>query len=96
MFALSRNAAELQAIKDSVAEIQSTMSGDSVRVFQDCVEVHMQTIQQGLSQMGNLSAFMVGNNEKWNAWQFVALVNFKLEMPPNIDCWYFVYFPTLM
>ena len=64
MDALFRNAAELQAIKDSVAEIQSTMSGDSVRVFQDCVEVHMQTIQQGLSQMGNLSAFMVqGNNE---------------------------------
>lgn len=53
-----RNAAELQALKDSVAEIQSTLSGDSVKVFQDCVEVHMQHIQQGLSMMGNLTAFM--------------------------------------
>eukprot|EP00090_Calanus_glacialis_P030185 TRINITY_DN4862_c0_g1_i8.p1 TRINITY_DN4862_c0_g1~~TRINITY_DN4862_c0_g1_i8.p1 ORF type:complete len:607 (-),score=246.35 TRINITY_DN4862_c0_g1_i8:42-1862(-) len=53
-----RDAAELQALKESVADIQSTLSGDNLKVFQDCVEVHMQHIQQGLSQMGNLTAFM--------------------------------------
>jgi len=59
-----RDAAELQALKESVADIQATLSGDNVKVFQDCVEVHMQHIQQGLSQMGNLTAFMAGTGEK--------------------------------
>jgi len=53
-----RNAAELQALKESVEDIRATLQGDSVRVFQDCVEVHMQHIQQGLSMMGNLTKFM--------------------------------------
>jgi len=53
-----RNAAELEALKESVADIKSTLEGDSVKVFQDCVEVHMQHIQQGLSMMGNLTKFM--------------------------------------
>jgi len=53
-----RNAAELQALKESVADIRSTLEGGSVSVFQDCVEVHMQHIQQGLSMMGNLTKFM--------------------------------------
>merc|ERR1712060_516242 len=59
-----RDAAELQALKESVADIQSSLSGENVKVFQDCVEVHMQHIQQGLSQMGNLTAFMTAGGEK--------------------------------
>jgi len=59
-----RDAAELQALKESVADIQATLSGENVKVFQDCVEVHMQHIQQGLSQMGNLTAFMAAGGEK--------------------------------
>ena len=65
-----------------MADIQSTLSGDNLKVFQvnrnervdgfflyqlstqDCVEVHMQHIQQGLSQMGNLTAFMAGSGDK--------------------------------
>lgn len=53
-----RNAAELQALKESVDDIKGSLSGNSVKVFQDCVEVHMQHIQQGLSMMGNLTKFM--------------------------------------
>merc|ERR1719410_443056 len=53
-----RNAAELQAIKESLVEIESSLDADNCRVFQDSVMVHMQHIQQGLSQMGNLTAFM--------------------------------------
>merc|ERR1712227_897695 len=53
-----RNAAELQAIKESLLEIESNLHSDNSRVFQDSVMVHMQHIQQGLSQMGNLTAFM--------------------------------------
>jgi len=53
-----RNAAELQALKESVEDIKGSLSGHSVKVFQDCVEVHMQHIQQGLSMMGNLTKFM--------------------------------------
>merc|ERR1719410_2316399 len=53
-----RNAAELQAIKESLLEIESSLHTDNTRVFQDSVMVHMQHIQQGLSQMGNLTAFM--------------------------------------
>jgi len=53
-----RNAAELQAIKESLIDIESNLSGDNSKVFQDSVMVHMQHILQGLSQMGNLTAFM--------------------------------------
>ena len=44
------DAAELQARKESVADIQATLNGDSVQVFQDCAEVHK---LQGFRQMGN-------------------------------------------
>jgi len=53
-----RNAAELQAIKESLSEIEKSLSGENSKVFQDSVMVHMQHILQGLSQMGNLTAFM--------------------------------------
>lgn len=53
-----RNAAEMQALKGSIDKIKSTLSQQNLKVFQDCVEVPMQHIQQGLSQVGNLTAFM--------------------------------------
>lgn len=56
-----RNACELQALKDSVSELKTNLYADNVKVFQDNVEVHMQHIQQGLSQVGNLTAFMLPN-----------------------------------
>merc|ERR1712189_155914 len=46
-----RNAAELQAIKESLSEIEKSLSGENSKVFQDSVMVHMQHILQGLSQM---------------------------------------------
>jgi len=53
-----KDAAELQAIKESLGDIQASLNSENEKVFQDSVEVHMQHIQQGLSQMGNLTAFM--------------------------------------
>lgn len=53
-----KDAAELQAIKESLGDIQANLNSENEKVFQDSVEVHMQHIQQGLSQMGNLTAFM--------------------------------------
>ena len=53
-----RNAAELQAIKQSMTELEESLSSENVKVFQDTVFVHLQHIQQGLTQMGNLTAFM--------------------------------------
>ena len=53
-----RNAGELQAIKESLVDIEAGLSEENVKVFQDNIMVHMQHIQQGLSQMGNLTAFM--------------------------------------
>ena len=56
-----RNAAEMQALKESLKDIEESLSEENVKVFQDCVMVHMQHIQQGLSQMGNLTAFMASS-----------------------------------
>jgi len=53
-----RNAAEMQALKDSIEKVQIGLQPENNRTFQDNVEVHMQHIQQGLSQVGNLTAFM--------------------------------------
>ena len=56
-----RNAAEMQALKESLKDIEESLGEENVKVFQDCVMVHMQHIQQGLSQMGNLTAFMASS-----------------------------------
>merc|ERR1711915_325874 len=53
-----RNAAEMQALKDSIDQVRTGLQPENLKTFQDCVEVHMQHIQQGLSQVGNLTAFM--------------------------------------
>jgi len=54
-----RNAFELQALQDSLAEVKSGLGPQNLSKFQNAVEVHMQHIQSGLSQMGNLHAFML-------------------------------------
>ena len=61
-----RNAGELQAIKESLVDIEATLCEENVKVFQDNILVHMQHIQQGLSQMGNLTAFMTSSTDENN------------------------------
>ena len=58
-----RNAFELQALQDSLAEVKSGLRPENAPKFQNAVEVHMQHIQSGLSQMGNLHAFMLPQKE---------------------------------
>ena len=53
-----RNAYEVQALKDSLFEIKQNLSPENLAKFENEVEVHMQHIQTGLSQMGNLRVFM--------------------------------------
>merc|ERR1711962_134358 len=53
-----RNAAEMEALKDSMEKIKISLSEPSSKIFKDSVEVQMHHIQQGLSQIGNLTAFM--------------------------------------
>ena len=59
LFLPRRNAFELQALQDSLAEVKSGLRPENAPKFQNAVEVHMQHIQSGLSQMGNLHAFML-------------------------------------
>lgn len=39
-------------------QIRSKLSPQNQQVFQNCVEIHMQHIQLGLTQMGALTPFM--------------------------------------
>lgn len=55
---LFRNAFELQALQDSIAEVKQNVSSENLGKFENNIEVHMGHIQSGLSQMGNLHAFM--------------------------------------
>jgi hypothetical protein len=61
-----RNAAEMQALQDSLDKIKSGLQPENSATFQDHVEVHMHHIQQGLSQVGNLTAFMQTNPSSQN------------------------------
>lgn len=49
----------MQALKDSLVEIKQNLSPRNLNKFENEVEVHMQHIQTGLSQMGNLRVFMM-------------------------------------
>ena len=42
-----------------MAEVKSGLRPENASKFQNAVEVHMHHIQSGLSQMGNLHAFML-------------------------------------
>ena len=53
-----RNSFELEALQESLREVKSKICAENVGKFENCVEVHVKHIQSGLSQMGNLHAFM--------------------------------------
>ena len=75
-----RNAYEVQALKDSLAEIKQNMSDKNLNKFENEVEVHMQHIQTGLSQMGNLRVFMMApNNQTQHKIKVVPTVRGKME-----------------
>ena len=75
-----RNAYEVQALKDSLAEIKLNMSDKNLTKFENEVEVHMQHIQTGLSQMGNLRVFMMApNNQPQHKIKVVPTVRVKME-----------------
>lgn len=54
-----RNAYEVKVLQDSMEEIRSRLSPKNQRMFQNCVEIHMQHIQLGLGQCGSLDPFMI-------------------------------------
>ena len=45
-----RNAFELQALQDGMAELKQSLSSENIGKFEDCVEVHMHHIMSGLSR----------------------------------------------
>uniref|UniRef100_T1IXW4 DIRP domain-containing protein n=1 Tax=Strigamia maritima TaxID=126957 RepID=T1IXW4_STRMM len=51
------NSFELKSLSESLAEIQDNVEKNNLRTFQNNVEVHVNHIQSGMSQMGNLHAF---------------------------------------
>jgi len=53
-----RNSFELEALQESLREVKNKICAENVGKFENCVEVHVKHIQSGLSQMGNLHAFM--------------------------------------
>ena len=48
----------MEALQESLREVKSKICAENVGKFENCVEVHVKHIQSGLSQMGNLHAFM--------------------------------------
>jgi len=53
-----RNSYELEALQETLAEVKNSINTQNINKFENCVEVHMKHIQSGLSQLGNLHAFM--------------------------------------
>nr|CAD7257916.1 unnamed protein product [Timema shepardi] len=54
-----RNAYEMKVLQNSIDEIRSTLKPSNQQSFQNCVEVHIQHIQVGLSQCGSMHPFMI-------------------------------------
>nr|CAD7194085.1 unnamed protein product [Timema douglasi] len=54
-----RNAYEMKVLQNSIDEIRSTLKPSNQQSFQNCVEVHIQHIQLGLSQCGSMHPFMI-------------------------------------
>ncbi|XP_014672166.1 PREDICTED: protein lin-9 homolog [Priapulus caudatus] len=50
---------DFNSMSNSLTEIKETLEPANHRVFQDHVEIHINHIQSGLSQMGNLHAFSI-------------------------------------
>ncbi|XP_041365955.1 protein lin-9 homolog isoform X2 [Gigantopelta aegis] len=51
------NSFEFKSLTDSLSDIRETLDGNSINSFQNNVEIHINHIESGLSQMGNLHAF---------------------------------------
>ncbi|XP_076471216.1 protein lin-9 homolog isoform X2 [Babylonia areolata] len=51
------NSFEFRSLQDSLQEIKETLDANNINSFQNNVEIHINHIQSGLSQMGNLHAF---------------------------------------
>ncbi|XP_013416607.1 protein lin-9 homolog [Lingula anatina] len=51
------NSFEFRSLQDSLAEVKETINPANSLCFQNSVEIHINHIQSGLSQMGNLHAF---------------------------------------
>ncbi|XP_025086555.1 protein lin-9 homolog isoform X1 [Pomacea canaliculata] len=51
------NSFEFRSLQDSLREIKETLDRNNINSFQNNVEIHINHIQSGLSQMGNLHAF---------------------------------------
>ncbi|KAL4224937.1 Protein lin-9 [Mactra antiquata] len=51
------NSFEFKSLQDTLNEIQTKLDGNNINSFRNNVEIHINHIQSGLSQMGNLHAF---------------------------------------
>ncbi|CAH1786394.1 unnamed protein product [Owenia fusiformis] len=51
------NSFEFKSLQDTLTEIKGSLDPNNLGVFQNNVEIHVNHIQSGLSQMGNLHAF---------------------------------------
>jgi hypothetical protein len=75
-----RNAYEVQALQEALVEIKRNLSPKNLIKFENNVEVHMQHIQSGLSQMGNLRVFMMAPNKE----QQQQIKNIKGILPTTV------------
>ncbi|XP_076114426.1 protein lin-9 homolog isoform X1 [Mytilus galloprovincialis] len=51
------NSFEFKSLQDTLLDIKGKLDGNSINAFKNNVEIHINHIQSGLSQMGNLHAF---------------------------------------
>ncbi|KAL3207509.1 hypothetical protein MRX96_052658 [Rhipicephalus microplus] len=51
------NSFELQSLSEAMVDIQNSVMPKNVGIFQNKVQIHVNHIQNGLSQLGNLHAF---------------------------------------
>ena len=78
----------MQALKDSLMDIKQNLHPRNLAKFENDVEVHMQHIQTGLSQMGNLRVFMknpTNQSQNQHKIKVVPTVRLKTEVKPDPD-----------
>ncbi|KAJ8298580.1 hypothetical protein KUTeg_022690 [Tegillarca granosa] len=51
------NSFEFKSLQDTLSDIRENLDGNNINSFRNNVEIHINHIQSGLSQMGNLHAF---------------------------------------
>ncbi|XP_060086332.1 protein lin-9 homolog isoform X1 [Ylistrum balloti] len=51
------NSFEFKSLQDTLQDVKSRLDGNSLNAFKNNVDIHINHIQSGLSQMGNLHAF---------------------------------------